>query len=1243
MGKQLLGGGVNGEPVRDQILLGEDVAVRSRQVLSRRGRSGVRVRVVGGASLAWVEAAEAWGCGVEAVVVGSSRELSEVIHLVSLSTTTTVSEALLLPPVSNWNGLLLSTVCSAEDAALVFRMFENWQPWIAIVAFPSDFTRRKMAALIPAINSKYSRRLYTIKHHQVGGVTSSVWHIGHWNRMTNQACRPSLMTMEFFPRPLQTALDDTKGGRLRSQIKTFETQGDSANEIVGTLQAGSSRETRVVYSATKVGPDISRMQTAERRFWVEAATVMSPCPMIRQVNLEELHGMWDYEGKLELKSWGLTQGIKILHHRLLSPPAKIIRIFLSKAADVIVEQVMGSRAQPLLDKHDMSPTQGLTQDVPFASMEAKMDTRATATQADDAQVDLSTWALPNETPEQAKAREVLRRFAAKWWAYNLSRKAWKWWQEHGKRGKDAAAIADCLRRAKACTYWEWVRGSRIHFWMFPEEFQEEFRDGTEFFHLSAAPKGMVHNLPAPSREAELEARKKVFKLKFQWHLEKKFVSLCVPRFSIVKVLVDGVVTDIRVIWDSKSNGHNATLWAPSFMLDDCGDVEEHVVKWLAIPMGQYLEQGSPPQDYTRTDCSYIKSKQGDVDVGGMFHNFLAHQNERENLGVRWIETQNDGSMERHEFLRFTVLTFGGKSSPYLACQAQARILEACMGNRRDPSNCWQWDRVHLNLPCADDYDASLPRVLLLRKDGKMATRQATFVDDIHPSGRDEGDDEHTKMACKQLKSRMNSRGNRAEDRKYRPPSFTPGAWNGVVIHTDTPFPRKSTTLKKWMRMREGLDWIWSVAQESDVIETGRLRRFAGLAVHVTEVYRDARSYLKGIFNAIESFRWNRDLYGWRLRTAMEAAAMLELDDADIASSAVDYPVETRITSELLMHVEALRSLFAAETPHSVPIRPTDKWKNRYYLGDASAEGFGSGMQYPDMVLDGRVGLWMAGYAEGGSNVREGTNMTNHLLEDIKAGKHDGCEVWCFTDNSVWSYVWTKGLSTARHLFYLVLDLRIAAREHEVYIRTCHLSGNRMIATGMDGWSRGNHDAGLSLGFDVRQYIPLHLSAWRIAGGALEGWCKSWMGSDYSPPLTAEGWFEEGHQAGVHIWAPPPAATLIALKELARSRQKRPYTTTHVVIVPRLLYQEEWRSRFEKEVDLWFVFHNGSVWPHSAFEPLMVGIRFPLSRSYPWELKQDRERMVGLGRTMSEVSKACNLRVGDHLRKLWQVPRPVSSV
>ena len=95
-----------------------------------------------------------------------------------------------------------------------------------------------------------------------------------------------------------------------------------------------------------------------------------------------------------------------------------------------------------------------------------------------------------------------------------------------------------------------------------------------------------------------------------------------------------------------------------------------------------------------------------------------------------------------------------------------------------------------------------------------------------------------------------------------------------------------------------------------------------------------------------------------------------------------------------------------------------------------------------------------------------------------------------------------------------------------------------------------------------------------------------------------------------------------------------------MIVPRLLYQEEWRGRFEKEVDCWFVLHHGITWPNSAFEPLMVGIRFPLSRSYPWAVKQDGERVVGLGRTLSKASETCHVRVGDYLRKLWRMPWPV---
>ena len=61
--------------------------------------------------------------------------------------------------------------------------------------------------------------------------------------------------------------------------------------------------------------------------------------------------------------------------------------------------------------------------MPFSPLESNANTWVAATQADAAKVDISIWALPDETIEQSEAREVLRQFAAKWWAYNLSKKA----------------------------------------------------------------------------------------------------------------------------------------------------------------------------------------------------------------------------------------------------------------------------------------------------------------------------------------------------------------------------------------------------------------------------------------------------------------------------------------------------------------------------------------------------------------------------------------------------------------------------------------------------------------------------------------------------------------------------------------------------------------------------------------------------------------------------------------------------
>eukprot|EP00956_Cyclotella_meneghiniana_P036908 scaffold132204_cov35-Cyclotella_meneghiniana.AAC.2 len=118
----------------------------------------------------------------------------------------------------------------------------------------------------------------------------------------------------------------------------------------------------------------------------------------------------------------------------------------------------------------------------------------------------------------------------------------------------------------------------------------------------------------------------------------------------------------------------------------------------------------------------------------------------------------------------------------------------------------------------------------------------------------------------------------------------------------------------------------------------------------------------------------------------------------------------------------------------------------------------------------------------------------------------------------------------------------------------------MIKLGFDGLSRGDFDSGIMLGVDIRTLVPLGTPAVDFEENQILEWLKSWMGIDFSPPLSVKNWYCKGHEAGVHVWAPPPAGALIALEELAQSKLKHPFEVTHVFVCPRLLYYEEWSRR-----------------------------------------------------------------------------------
>ena len=102
---------------------------------------------------------------------------------------------------------------------------------------------------------------------------------------------------------------------------------------------------------------------------------------------------------------------------------------------------------------------------------------------------------------------------------------------------------------------------------------------------------------------------------------------------------------------------------------------------------------------------------------------------------------------------------------------------------------------------------------------------------------------------------------------------------------------------------------------------------------------------------------------------MEEAAELDaLEDAPQKIVLEDYPEESTITDKLLAHDTALVALFEGGVAAVVPIRPISATKVGYMPADASAEGFGAGTQYPDLVFESRDGLWDPVYAIGGYNL-----------------------------------------------------------------------------------------------------------------------------------------------------------------------------------------------------------------------------------------------------------------------------------
>jgi len=212
------------------------------------------------------------------------------------------------------------------------------------------------------------------------------------------------------------------------------------------------------------------------------------------------------------------------------------------------------------------------------------------------------------------------------------------------------------------------------------------------------------------------------------------------------------------------------------------------------------------------------------------------------------------------------------------------------------------------------------------------------------------------------------------------------------------------------------------------------------------------------------------------------------------------------------------------------------------------------------------------------------------------------------------------------------------------LHVIHVSGKRMIAQGTIALSRGITTAGVMAGMEFSSFVPLHLSVQeRQSPSVLGAWVEFWAGE--VSWLSPEDWFLPWSCSTPCVWMAPPASADVALDHLGKWVHMRPSDTIHIIIIPRLM-TAHWRKILGKICDLVFTVPIGTdIWGTSQFEPLIVGIAFPLCRYKPWRL-WGTPLLESVERTMRELPKAtdrwggeCSARtsphhalIGRHVRK-----------
>ena len=738
---------------------------------------------------------------------------------------------------------------------------------------------------------------------------------------------------------------------------------------------------------------------------------------------------------------------------------------------------------------------------------------------------------------------------------------------------DIIAGVDCIRRAIGCTAWSWPRGSRLFFWRWGE-FSQSARDGARVCVQGDLP-NYSKRQKAPSKRKNLKlVQAKLNDVRRKGYISEGEVVSVTSLFDVPKGN-----DDIRLVYDATKSGLNEAVWAPWFALQTC---ESHL---RSVDPGTFM---------------------GDADLGEMFLNFPLDIHLQKYAGVDLTSIFADECLDGELFWeRWVRMLMGFRPSPYLTTREMRRIDLFLRGFAHDPKNVFRWSRVVLNLPGMKEYTPQRPRVFRVRLDDTMAADLLSYIDDLRNTGP-------TATECwdglHQVCSRLTWLGLQDAPRKRNGPTQTPRAWAGSIVHSDLEQVTVLVSEEKWNKTKHWIRWVLEQIGESEGIPYRKLLSCRGFLIYVSRTYRPFKPYLRGLHKTIDSWRPFRDNEGWKMMQSVIDAKLGEGDsasyDAEIEPSKFIKPLP-----RLRRDFEVLKDLTETEAPPKVVRRKKGTASARYGFGDASGKGFGNAIEVGGKIY-AEFGQWSVEVEDKHSNYKELRNLVNAVVKAYKRGILKDCELFLFTDNFVAECGYYNGGSNRnKELDELVHQLWKLQMTGEFVLHVYHVAGTRMIASGIDGLSRGDKTEGIARGVSVLNFIPIHQSPIQRSPKLLE-WISCWWDDSLGNlhRMTPEDWFGMTMYKGNMLWDVAPGAGETAVEQLCAHTHGRP-ESQHIFLIPRLCTCG-WRKQLLKACDVVFTIQpNFEFWPSHMHEPLLVGIYFPLLptdyKFRPWKLKHTK--------------------------------------